>query len=182
MRFFFSLFMGLLIVSSIRADANTKLSDEKNFWFSFSIGPVFNLKHYPFLVDVSIEFSDESSIYSAQYNGLSSSTTYSPLRNSSSFDSFDAINFLYGKINRNKYYKFSYSAGLSFFIIPEEKIDGDVVMISKTYAIGLPFSVQFIFAPIPLIGIGLKAYANLNAINSFVGTSIGLYFGKVSNQ
>jgi len=178
--FKFLLIISILIVHSfpLYAQNTHQLSPSKNLWLSMNFGQVF-LNSKSFYGDFSLEYSNKKSIYSAQYFGLFNLSSSVPYNSSNDSNNFDAIDLLYGRIHRYSNFKISYSTGISFIIIPVTKIKGDVVMKDTVLKVGLPVSFQIVFTPIRLIGIGIKAFANVNSEDSFFGTSVGLYVGKV---
>jgi len=113
------------------------------------------------------------SFYTAQYFGLNSIGSSAPEFDSHEWRNFEGFNIQYGLIHRPSLIKPSSSARLSLMFVKEmyneEKVD---------LYLGVPLSVQMVFTPIPLIGIGLRANLNLNSHRTFLSTAIGLYFGK----
>ncbi len=176
------LFLLIFILCSVsicaqQVDRSTSLH---NLWISLNVGPVFRSVETNIYGDITLEYSNEKSIYSIQYFGISKFTNIKPANESNNLHNYDGVNIMYGRIHKNTISKFSYSGGLSFLIIPKILHNGEITS-ENDYSLGVPLSLQFMFAPIKLIGIGIKVNANLNSKSSFIGTSIGLYFGKVSN-
>ena len=151
-----------------------------NLWISLNTGPNFRSVETNIYADISLEYSNAKSIYSIQYFGISKLPTFKPSSHSNKLHNFYGINLLYGLIHRNNINKISYSGGISLLLIPKILHTGEIT--NKTnYSLGIPLSLQVVLTLIRLIGIGMKINANINSKSSFIGTSIGLYFGKVSN-
>ena len=164
----------------------SKTTSEKNLWLSGTIGFIGSSNYPGVFGDVSIDYSNKLNIYSFQYFGVSDGSgllIFTDFANLESINkdqkSVNGFNFLYGKINRYSFTKVSYSFGLSYMQSVHLKIiDGSRKKNYKS-TIGLPLSAQMIFSPIQFFAIGVKGFINLNTFNSIIGTSIGIYFGKV---
>ncbi len=163
-------FLGPLIVP---AQENSNPVSPHNKWISLNTGIVYPIIAPAFYADASFEYSTRHSIYTVQYFGLNSIGNSAPESDSHKWRNFEGFNIQYGLIHRLSLFKLSCLAGLSLMFVKEmynaEKVD---------LYLGVPLSVQMVFTPIPLIGIGLRTNLNLNSHRTFLSTLIGLYFGK----
>lgn len=170
----------LILSSSIGMAQNAKKpSIDKNFWISSSLGFTTGSQYAGVLADFSIAYSKKSGFYSIEYFGTADIgevvTSHKKI-----VKSMRGVNFLYGTINRNDFYKVSYSIGLSVIESFESKREFDLHSEAYKYTVGIPLSTQLVLTPIRIVAIGIKGYININTENSFIGASIGFYFGKVN--
>lgn len=168
------------------AQEYSKKSSEKNLWLSTTIGGVGGSEYPGLFGDLSIEVSNESNIYSIQYFGISDGsglllfTDFATLESiNRDKKSLNGFSILYGKIIRSSFSKVSYSFGLSIIESYQLKRENDLRSESYNYTVGIPLSAQIVFTPIKILAIGIKGYININKENSIIGTSLGLYLGKV---
>jgi len=82
------------------------------------------------------------------------------------------LGVMYGVCERTSYSILSGSVGIGVVWVKKESTTNDL----GTATIGIPFEVQAITIPLPVLGIGLKAYGNLNIKNPFGGVLICLHF------
>ncbi len=171
----------LVLSTTLFAQEYTKNKAQKNLWFSPSLGPVSFAGKMGFGGGLEFAYALNGKYYSAEIFAYSPfRLLHSPLENTE-FKDMVGVNLLYGRVFGMENIKFTYSAGMSFFISEVDNSSGnsDAILKSNVLFIGLPLQGEIIFTPIRVAAIGLKAYANINSQNSVAGFGIGLYFGKV---
>ena len=153
---------------------------QKHLWFSPYLCSVSYAGDMGLGGGLEYAYTLNGAYYSAEIFGYSPLRLLSPL-GSTDFKDMVGGNLLYGRVFGMENIKFTYSAGVSFFVSEVDNSSGtsDSISKSNTLFIGLPLQVEIIFTPIRVAAIGLKAYANINSQNSVAGFAIGFYFGKV---
>ena len=84
------------------------------------------------------------------------------------------LGVLYGLCERSTTTIVSGSAGIAIVWTKKESTTDEL----GTATIGIPFEAESVAIPLPVLGIGLKAYGNINAKNPFVGILVCFYFSK----
>ena len=178
----YKIFFSIIFIFSsftVFAQSVENRSDKHNLWISLNAGAPIHFFIPVIYADFTLEYSDNKSIYSVQYFGVSELRYFhTTLYDLSASYNYEGISLLYGRIHKTSLTKISYSGGLSFLMVPENSGAKDKYD-RRIYLPGIPLSIQFVFTPIRLFAVGVKLFANLNRENSIIGASVGLFLGRV---
>lgn len=154
----------------------------KLYWFDagFGIGEGVSSKNN-FLLNISGTLLKDGTMFTIKHSNMTEvSDNYVPR------ERLWDLGFLYGKCGQIRIGMISITAGLSVvggvkrLISDNTKVELNLNNRNTIFTLGIPIEAQLVLKSYNSIGLGLKAFMNINPEVPFGGVTLNIYFGRFS--